>query len=110
LIREVVFEKVRLELFSAKPSRLHCVFACESLQDARQFQGTGRTLDLIYRVNLVDPDALIHRGCLSYLDVQGDGDTLGVVEQKAERYWEANEVQRPEILTMSPLKILEGPL
>lgn len=53
--REEIFEKVRKESFTDKPSRLKCIFLCDSEYQAIKFQGKAkRPFDLLYRVKLVD--------------------------------------------------------
>lgn len=106
LFREEIFESVRKNNFPKKPSRYEGIFLCESEQNLSDFlQGNNRVLDLIYEVELADPSATVHRGCLSHLDFAARED-LSTLTRKANDYWNAQQVHVPEILVESSVKIL----
>jgi hypothetical protein len=110
IVKEQVYEQIRREQFPALPSRLTSAFVCETLNDLRDFQTrTNRQFDLPYRVELVDVAAPSHRCCISQVDSQ-QGDTIPILEQRAMLYWAGNNIQRPEIITSSALRLVEGPL
>lgn len=103
--REDVFEKIRQDEYPQKPSRLKSIFLCESQESLQKFlQITGRGLDLMYVVTLLDADEPLHRGCLSLLDFQQRED-LDSFTAKARNYWTAASVLRPEIATTSRVRI-----
>ena len=106
--REDIFEKVRLERFPDKPSRLESVFLCENEADMRNFvTETSRGLDVLYEVEIVDPSKPQHRGCLSKIDIQ-QKENYRTFEKRAFEYWNATTVSKPEIVTASPIKILKA--
>jgi hypothetical protein len=105
-LREYVFEGVRLKSHASKPSRLTSLFLFETIQDAQEFQKVGaRPFDLLYEVVLLNPSAAQHRGCLNLFDNANQG-TLADLEARAEDYWTAATVQRPELVCDSAIKIL----
>ena len=53
-LREQVFERVRLEKFFNRPSRLKSTFMCETQQDSIKFkQSTGRQFDSIFEIEIL---------------------------------------------------------
>jgi hypothetical protein len=105
--REDVFEKVRRDEYSKKPSRLKSIFLCESPQSLQEFlQQTNRGLDFMYGVTLIDQDEPIHRGCLSLLDIQQRENPESFMDE-ARNYWSAASVVKPEIATTSRVRIDE---
>lgn len=108
--KENIYEEIRAAGFADRPSRLTSAFVCETLAYLRDFQTqTGREFDLPYRVELADPNPSNHRSCISLVDNQA-GDTPAIWRERAERYWRGDQIQRPEIITSSGLRLVEGPL
>lgn len=106
LIRELVFEQVRLQYFSNKPSRLKSIFLCQSLPVLQRFVAQSRrSLDLGYSVELLQPNIPQHVGCLSELNI-GDTDSISTFANRAQKYWQGQNVQEPEVLTESSVRIL----
>jgi len=106
LVRELVYEVVRLRQFSDKPSRLEALFVCSSERDLRDFQqSTGRDNELVYEVALVDPTLPNHTGDLDFVNTL-EYDTVSDLEERALRYWEGQVLTKPEIATLSPAKIV----
>jgi hypothetical protein len=105
LTREVAYELVRVRSFSAKPSRLECVFVCLSENDLDEFRATtNRGLDLGYEVELVDPQAPSHLGDWTLPNMQNT-DNLPMFENRAKLYWQGNNIVKPELITLSPIRI-----
>jgi hypothetical protein len=107
LIREYVYELIRRDQFPSKPSRLHGLFVCSTEASLAEFRsGAGRPFDLSYEVELVDPQAPSHVGDWSLANfVQTDD--VRTIERRAAMYWQPTEVVlKPELLTLSPIKIL----
>jgi hypothetical protein len=104
--REDVFEKVRRDEYPNKPSRLKSIFVCETEQGLRDFmQQTGRNIDLLYAVSLMEPEEPLHRGCLSLLQLQQQ-ENVDTFTQKARLYWSpSSALSRPEIVTTSRVRI-----
>jgi len=106
LLREMVFENIRLNEFSKLPSRLNSIFLCKDYNNIVDFKNkTGRILDLIYEVELLDGKALMHKACLSVFDQEKDGD-LRTLEEKARIYWSGKDIKRLEIVTTSSIRII----
>jgi hypothetical protein len=108
-LREYVFETVRLRAFPHLPSRLEAAFVCETLDGLADFKRSSpRPFDLAYEIELVDPNAAGHRGCLAYFDNPPPPQqwTIPLLEERADAYWSGANVQRPEVVTMSPLRVV----
>lgn len=105
LLREEIFERIRILEYPNMPSRFSGSFVCETLADLQRFVAENpRPFDLLYEVALIN-DAPMHRGCLSTLNFD-PLENRGTLETKARRYWDGNNIQRPEILTLSRIQIL----
>jgi hypothetical protein len=61
-LKEMALENARNTRFSHRPSRLECAFAFVDGDEARNFRARipGFTHHLLYRVSLLDPDAVSH--------------------------------------------------
>ncbi len=105
LTRELVYENVRISLFPDKPSRLNCIFICETFEALAHFKNqNGRVFDLTYEVELCQPDMPIHRGDLSLLNFS-DTDTIEIFRAKAELFWSGDNIVMPEVLSASEIII-----
>jgi len=105
LVRELIFEQVRREHYPNKPSRLESIFLCTSEAGIKQFRTeTGRNLDLIYRVELVDSDAPQHLSDWRLANFE-NGDDYVSLEKKANLYWQADNVNQSELITTSNIRI-----
>jgi hypothetical protein len=105
LLRESILDDIRRRKFSHKPSRLDAAFGCPTLVDAEQYRSRHASTGVIYRVELVDPGAPSHQGDHE-LYLQGFTGIDGM-EDLARRYWKGESLGGPELLTLSPLRILE---
>lgn len=106
LLKEQVWEVVRLRHFPSLPSRFEANFLCETLQDLVSFKTSSvRAFDLGYEVELVNPVALSHRSCMVIFESATQG-PIAAIEQRAYAYWSGQNIQKPEILTMSPVRII----
>lgn len=104
LLREVSFEAVRAAEFPTLPSRLTVAFVCTSEASAAVYRGKHARAGLLYEVELVDPSAPSHVADHE-LFVQGFVGIDGA-NDLARRYWRGESLGFPEMLTMSPLRIL----
>jgi|GEM_PF-757722 len=102
--REYVFELVRRENFSDKPSRLESTFLCKTMEDAQELHQKNRQFDLIYEVELVNNDQIFETD-MALVD-SDPADTILAIEAKAKIYWNPSAIVKPEILTSSPIKII----
>lgn len=106
LARELAFEAIRSSEFSDSPSRLSSCFVFEKFKDANQYQREFSRWNTIYEVELLNSDAPTHRGGFNLVQFpDGNTEFLPVVVDWARKYWRGEEVQVPEIVTNSPLRI-----
>ena len=105
LVRELIFENTRLSAFPNKPSRLEAAFVFKT-RDAvpPDFLGSRR-FDLLYEVELVDPSALSHKAGMNLVDWPS-GESVEMLFERARRYWAGEEIAIPELVTLSPLRIV----
>lgn len=61
LAREFAFESIRVSEHPELPSRLSCAFAFETLEHANQYKSNFSAWSPLYEVELVTPDAPLHR-------------------------------------------------
>jgi hypothetical protein len=105
---DMTFETIRLKEFPNLPSRLAAAFVFDSLDHANNHMYSITPTNCLYRVELVDPNAATHRGCMNQIKVPGDGIAmLPELIRKARVYWSAKEIEVPEVITLSPLRIVE---
>ena len=106
LTRELIYELVRVRSFPAKPSRLDCLFVCMSETDLTAFRANaGRIFDIGYEVELVDPQASNHLGDWSAANSQPTAN-MPAYENSAHLYWQGVGITKPELATMSPVRII----
>lgn len=109
--REQIYEKIRVASYPDKPSRLECIFLCETLEEATNFRNeTQRIFDIIYKVKLVDSHATIFRTDWKNIGFNNNENTHSL-EVKAKKYWEYLEsdvIEHVEILTLSKVEIIEN--
>jgi hypothetical protein len=103
LCRELIMEEIRLAEFEGKPpSRQRCLYACESVDEARywkQLVGPGSAICELACTGT------IHRADASLL--LGDSEPLSVTRDRARRYWrgEAGESPQWETLFVGEIKV-----
>ena len=106
IVREKIFEEIRLSQFSTKPSRLEANFLCENKEDIIAFRKeTNRLFDLAYEVEIVNPSLPTHRGCLRFLDIKTQ-DSNDQLVRNAKAYWNGEDIQKPEIVTPSEICVV----
>lgn len=107
--RELGLELIRREVAPNAPSRLDCAFAFLKGNGARQFLAStpGRT-DVVYEVELVEPDAPHLIADLSEFGALIQQPTGLEFAAVATRYWAGTASTNPnaELLTLSPLRVL----
>lgn len=105
LIRELIFELVRARAFPAKPSRFEGIFLCLGEAGLDEFKkATNRHLDIGYEVELVDNQAASHSGDWSVANLQNTDNSTSL-ENRAGVYWQGLNITKPELLTLSPIRI-----
>lgn len=105
LVRELAYELARMQSFPQKPNRFEALFLCTSEADLNEFRNTSnRHLDLGYEVELVDPNAPSHLGDWTLANMQNT-DNLQVFINRAAQYWHGQDIVKPELITLSPVRI-----
>ena len=106
LVREMIFEKVRVDAYPNKPSRFDSIFLCESESDIKEFISSNqRIMDIPYEVELINESLAKHRACLMLSGIDNH-DNYEHIESKARMYWSGNNINKVEIVTTSPVKII----
>lgn len=105
LVRELIFEQIRLREFASKPSRFETVFLCHTEEDILEFKNEyNRPLDLVYEVELVDSTSSSHVGDMALAGLQ-DSDEFESFAERARSYWKGGTLEKPETITMSPIRV-----
>ncbi len=107
---EMAYEIVRVKEFNGKPSRRDCVFCCESEVDARRFAANhDRATNLIYEVELVDPNALVHKTNYELVSVEAGPSKWGDL---ARSYWSDGHTENIEVICGGAIRIVRfvGPV
>lgn len=109
LVRELIFEYVRHAKFPDKVSRWQAAFVCPS-RDGIEFLRKSRMWDVIYRVEY-DETKPRHFSTMGPALLNPTGLLVHSMMAQAESYWRTNwEHEEPtlsEVMTLSPLTILE---
>jgi hypothetical protein len=96
LCRELIMEDVRISEFGSEPpSRQRCLYACETIEEARhwkQFVGQGSTICEL------SCTGTIHRADASLL--LGDSEPLSVTKDRARKYWRGETGVTPQWETL----------
>lgn len=105
LLRELIFEQVRQEIFTEKPSRLRCIWLIP--HDEPLLAAWRATINGSFHAFEVEADGQFHIGASCYLKpVCFSGDQL---RDHARRYWSEPvdvQAQQAEILCVGEIKIL----
>lgn len=107
MLRESVFESVRLTHQPALPSRTTCLWLAESLEDARYWLGRidhpGRKR--LFEMKLLEGGSL-HRAYEGHLTDAPE--CIHEIEARARRYWRGEPARdgRPELLYAGRLQVL----
>lgn len=106
LAREMAFETIRTSEFSHLLSRLSCAFVFENLDHANQYKDQFSPWNPLYEVELVTPEAPLHRAAFNLVRFPGDQtEFLPVAISLAKKYWRGEEIEVAEVLTKSPLRV-----
>lgn len=95
LSRELIMEEIRIRDYADAPSRQRCLYACESLEEARDWRkrlgGGGEICSL-------SCTGVTHRADAHLL--LGDSEPLSVTRDRAARYWRGECSEKPEWETL----------
>lgn len=110
IAKEMIFENIRSRHYPSLPSRLECSYAYLTRADALSGFQPGQGL-FVFEVIPVDPLAPSHIGdflLLSSTNVPAATDTfIPWAESAAHSYWSGHSPQLPELLTLSPLRVVQ---
>ena len=105
--REFIFETIRSAEFNELPSRFSSSFVFESLDDANKYKKEFTQWNSLYEVEIVSPDLPMHRAGFNHISFpNNEVEFVPVTVNSAKYYWKGEDIQTPEIITHSPLKIL----
>lgn len=103
--REYALEEIRKNKYPDKPSRLTSAYVCPTIEEMIKFWQETNQSGIIYEVEFVEPDPAFHFG--DWKKINPDGDLwLENINQIANDYWQGKEIENPEIVVASPLRVL----
>ena len=112
LAMELVFEEARKRKDTRLPSRLSSCFVFESRESAQAAgQGMNGHWNVLYEVELVDPDLPRHRADFDLMTACMRQDGAVFLEKArafAVSYWAGEVAGTPEVLTGSSLRVLRA--
>lgn len=103
--REHVFELVRLQHFADKPSRLSCVFAVETADEAARYQSAHQPNGLIYEVCADEGNFSKHRGHYNF-SMGTERTPIQRFQELAKRYWSEEPTECIEVVIPAPVRIM----
>ncbi|WP_157094164.1 hypothetical protein [Brucella pseudogrignonensis] len=106
--REIAYEFGRLALNPAAPSRLDCVFCCETLAEANNYLAQNAPASVIHEVVPTNPHAVIFRTSWDFVgNVNPNIVTpFADLENGIRSYWAGNPVQHVEVLIGGSVRVL----
>lgn len=112
LMIEIALESARKSVMPSAPSRMDCIFTCETLQDATTFRASHRGgQGFIYGVEPAHPSTATFRGNFTAISTPvGPTPYVDYLSDRARDYWTTNPQQMVEVLVGGPVKVLTGPL
>jgi len=110
LARELEFELVRLRQFAQLPSRFDAAFCCPNEGHARVYQAKVdfARIQVLHRVELVDPALPTHVGPIEMLDWPAPNTSfLDETQARATTYWTGGHPDAiQEVVTVSALRVV----
>jgi hypothetical protein len=112
LARELAFETVRATKWKELPSRFSSCFVFETLNDVITYQHEFTPWNAIYEVKILDENTPVHRGDFNLVKFPAlqQGQIYAFMEwaiRTAESYWHGEEIGTPELLTTSPISVVQ---
>lgn len=110
--RELAIEFGRRSIQPSAPSRLHCVFAIETLENARNYAARHAMTSVIHRVQpvaSVDQAVSLFRAKWSQFDEPMAEPTLSplqALERDIQRYWQGSPDTDVEVLIGGAVRVL----
>lgn len=108
--REIAYEYGRLKYAPRAPSRLNCVFVCETEIDARNYSRQNSHTAVIHQVELVDAAAPLHYAKWSLLNLSAqDGiSPFQSLEQDIQCYWQGIPDTDVEVLIGGAVRVVRA--
>jgi hypothetical protein len=104
--REYILEEVRRSHFEAKPSRFDSIFCLESLDKAQFYRDNLAQTQIVYAVELVDAGCIQHRGDFNKV-APANSALASAMLQASHDYWNVVNIEHPEIVAASAIRIIE---
>jgi hypothetical protein len=107
LLRETIFERIRLEEYPNRPSRFRSIFVCSHLESAEEFKKVGRRFDILYEVEPSDMSSNLFEADWSLI-TSPLNKTIIQVEEEARKYWggSISHDNKKETIIDSDIRIL----
>jgi len=107
LVREYIFEDIRRQSYSNKPSRFNCLFLCKDIDSMKEFiNSNNKVTDIIYEVEILDDSQLTFEFDWKGVNLSR-GESVIELESKAHNYWKAENINSTEVLTESSIRIIK---
>lgn len=111
LSKELILEATRRDIAPNKPSRLEAAFCCPTLDHIKHFKAANnRNTEIIYKVSIRN-DYPTHYGNWNHVTPQNGNMFFSTMIKLANEYWtedwEHQHIETPEIVTLSPLTVIE---
>lgn len=91
ITREIIFEEVRKEINNELPSRLKCLYVCESLNEIEEWLNIfKRTNKKDYQILELELTGKVFTGDASYILRQNI--SLNKKREQAKKYWNGNKI------------------
>lgn len=101
---EAVLETARLLMAPNSPSRLNCLFACDTMKGATVFRDKYRAGAFIFQLNVAS-EVAIHVGDFDLISSTESGPFIDVWSSGAIRYWRTAAKGSHEIIIGGPAKV-----
>lgn len=107
ILKERAIEQIRQHDFPERPSRLRCIFLCETLEELGKFLvSSGRFFDIKYAVRLTNQQEQIFRTDWNLISQMSMSD-IKRLNSLAIDYWSGNTQFGVEVLTKSSVLIIK---
>jgi hypothetical protein len=111
LAREYLWEVVRRDLKPSAPSRLNCVFACPTEEDARLYLVENNPGNHLrgYEVEPLETTSATHVAALSHCTMSAGSSFIDQMEAKGRLYWDGapgDPKKGQEILFSCPVRVV----
>jgi len=107
ITRELIFEEVRKEVNDELPSRLKCLYVCESLEEIEEWLNIfKRTNKKDYQILELELTGKVFTGDASYILRQNI--SLNKKRQQAKEYWNGNKINNHNEILFEGIAIVRS--